>query len=88
MPWNHRIRKQTVKLINGELEDVYDIVEAYYNTVEDAENFKQYAYTEDSIAPAGSSKEDLIKELEMMLDAINRPVIEEEGIIEFIQGEI
>jgi len=70
--WNHRIRK---RIISGE--PWYDVVEAHYESHKNAENNEECCYTEDGIAPGGSDIEELKWELEHMLAALNKPIIEE-----------
>lgn len=69
MFWNHRIRKA----VNEEYGiTYYDIVECYYD-----DDGNIIGWDEKSLAPSGNNKEELKTELEQMLGAFDRPVIDE-----------
>jgi hypothetical protein len=76
--WNHRIRKRVIPRIEGYEATVwYDIVEAHYDSHEDADNNKISGWTVDGIAPGGETIEDLKWELEHMLAALSKPILED-----------
>jgi hypothetical protein len=72
MSWHYQVRHHIDK---GE--NLYQIVEVYGDYT--PKGFKQFAVTERAITACGTTKEELIRELKMMLaDAKQYPVIEVE----------
>ncbi len=71
--WNHRVRKS---IVNGTA--VYDIVEAYYASHKDADNDKHNGYTAEGITPGSETLHGLHWEVEAMMQAFSRPIIEDE----------
>ncbi len=71
--WNHRVRRQTYA---GD-QDWYEIVEAHYDTAEDADAHNASAVTTDAITPGGETLDDLRDELVHMLAALDKPIIDE-----------
>lgn len=69
MTWDHRVYRQT--LADGEI--WFTIREAFYEG--DSEN--PHSWTEDAIAPGGNTLRELRTELERMLRACDRPVLED-----------
>lgn len=67
MTWNHRVVRRA---IDGE--PFYGIHEAFYAQGVDEPN----GWTEDPAAPVGETLDELRVELERMLAALDRPVIE------------
>ena len=67
MTWNYRVVKS---VINGE--ESYAIHEAYYN-----EDGEPKSITVDSIAAYGDSAEELKLDLERMLEALSKPILNE-----------
>lgn len=78
--WNHRVRKRIIKSNIEGIEDTpwYDIVEAHYGSKENADNHKSNGWTVDGIAPGSEDIEGLRWELEHMLAALDKPIIEDE----------
>ena len=70
--WNHRVMKRTVITPAGHKETVYQIHEVYYKT---KKSDTVVGFTTDGIAPCGDSLETLKKELQRMLDACEKPVL-------------
>lgn len=68
MTWNHRV----VKVTEGD-ELFYGIHEAYYHKGEG----EPYAWTDEPVAPIGETLDELRIELERMLAALDKPVIEQ-----------
>lgn len=71
MSWHYQIRKRII----GE-DEFYDIVEMYHD-----DNGNHTGWTIDSMSPNGNTKEELIKDIEMMLaDANKHPVFEDKDV--------
>lgn len=70
MTWNYRVCKETKEAGSGPV-DIYSIREVYYN-----KEGKIYAYSENPIAPYGESPEELEADLELMLRARTRPILD------------
>lgn len=68
--WNYRVIH---KIENGE--HTYAIHEVYYN-----ENGEPWNVTVNSTAPLGETLQELLDDLEHYIDAINRPILEFDGI--------
>lgn len=73
MTWNHRVMRRT----NEHGETWYDIHEVYYET--DPCGVEKLSWTEDAIAPMGETVDELREELERMLRALDKPVLEYGG---------
>ena len=71
--WNHRVTKAT---IDGET--VYEIREVYYDLPTTSDGI---GWTQDASAPYGETLDELRQDLERMLAALDKPVIDidEEG---------
>lgn len=74
MTWNHRVFRQTTRF-DG---DWFTIREAFY----DKDKETPHSWTTDAIAPGGSSVEELRENLERMLRALDKPVLDEEEELE------
>lgn len=75
--WNYRVHKKIFRYPSGEPEEYYSIHEAYYN-----DEGKLDGWTEKSISPGGSTLEELKNDLEMMLEALNKEIIDWEKMNE------
>lgn len=66
MKWNHRVIKHVNKI-----ETYYQIHEVYYD-----DDGKVTAMTENAVAPFGETTDELEWELNRMLDALKKPVLD------------
>ena len=71
--WNHRVMKRRIR-IGGKSMYHYDIREVFY------EGKRPDMFTQEAMAPGGSSLEDLREELVMMLKATYQPVFKASDI--------
>lgn len=79
MSWHYQIRRRKLPREKEHLEQpyAYEIVEAFGDIT--PEGFKQFGETINAIAPYGDTKEELIRDLEMMLaDAVKYHILEED----------
>lgn len=67
MTWNYRVYKCKEKE-----EEYYAIHEAYYAPYKE----EPHSYTVDPVAPMGNTLEELRSDLQMMLAALDKPVID------------
>jgi hypothetical protein len=74
MTWNHRIVKIT-EIVDGTQEYVFSLQEVYYN-----DEKKPEGYCEPSIV--GDSVEEVKAVIEDMLEAFNRPILDEAEILQ------
>jgi hypothetical protein len=70
LSWNYRVVKRTYKRPIGPVEEVYQVHEAYY--LGDNKPF----ITVDSVAAQGDTVEELRGDLERMLKALDKPVLD------------
>ena len=71
MSWNYRVIKRTFKKLSQEELFFYYIHEAYY----DKEN-RVNSISLNPLEPHGDTVEDLKKDLELMLEAFNKPILD------------
>lgn len=69
--WNHRVMKRK---IDGE--DVYAIHEVYY----EMDDEDRILWTENDVAPCGETLEELKQELQRMLKATEKPVLDYDAL--------
>ena len=68
MIWRYIASRKRVKgILNPELQHIWEVREYYYPDEEGG-----HAWTEDAIEPFGTSREELIQSLEMMLEDVKR----------------
>lgn len=83
MSWNYRVlRIQGDKIADVQLEDTYCIIEVYYG---DAGEIKGWT---GAVRPRGDDVEDLKKCFELMLGALDRPVLVEDGDNKLIEHTV
>jgi hypothetical protein len=79
--WNYRILKRKHKgtLSNGEPyeEEQFGIVEAYYG---DEGEDGRVGWTADFMEPSGETREELLSDMIMMMEAFTKPVLDEEEL--------
>ena len=68
MTWNYRIVKRSYP--NSKWDDTYSIHEAYYNEEGQADSI-----TVEGIEPVGETPKELKQSLEMMLKALDKPIL-------------
>lgn len=73
--WNHRVMKR-ISPDTGE--PMYQIHEVFYYTDEDGKSGLVAGWTENGVAPFGLSEKKLRKDLQRMLDSMNKPVLDYE----------
>lgn len=75
--WNHRVLKRTYKptLTDRTPHIEFGIHEVYYNDKNEIE-----MWTEDQMAPRGQTLEELAKDLQWFVDALKKPVLDEEEL--------
>jgi hypothetical protein len=71
--WEYRICKR-----NDEDEEWFEIAEVYYLSEDDYKNDKPSTWTTNGARPGGNSLEEIKRDLEMMMEACNRPIFDEE----------
>jgi hypothetical protein len=72
MTWNYRVF--LIPSASALEEDLYVVKEVYYNEDDEIEY-----WSKDSVAPVGSTVEDLEEELNKFYEAFSEPVLMEEG---------
>ena len=80
MSWNYRVMKHKL----NESESFYGIHEVYYNR-----NGKPDGWSKDSITPERESPQELKEDLEMMIKAFDKPVLnyDSKKIAKEVKGE-
>ena len=72
--WNHRVfRHVKIDNITGEKTVIYAIHETYYKSRDSDE---VSGFTSEYVAPFGETLEELREELEMMLKACDKPILD------------
>lgn len=83
--WNHRVIKRETTYRRGESDEIteiaFGIVEAYYDDAG-----KLNGYTEDDIAPYGETLEELRENLQRMLKALDKEVLDDKSLSEQSTG--
>lgn len=72
MVWNHRVVHRIYPEAAPSDNEFWQIHEVYYSEVGAAPNM----FTEEPVAPRGSTREELREVLEMMLKALDKPDVE------------
>ena len=70
MTWNYRVRKQSLTSNGDDFEDVYDIIEVYYDHDDNVDMWS------DAVGPSGNTLDELRDDLHMMVAALNSPVLD------------
>lgn len=74
--WGYRVCKRMLPVVDGMTEAEFGIIEVYY----DAEDPTKIASWSDRPAPAGDNLTDLRATLELMLGALDKPVLDYEDL--------
>ena len=69
--WNYRVMRKSFPTLNNEMEEWYRIHQVHYNR-----NDKIEGHTVKGVAPGGSSLEEIKKDIDLMLKAFDKPVLE------------
>lgn len=81
--WNYRVVRQTIPHLGKggeETEDLFEIKEVFY---EDDGSIR--SYTIDGMNPSGETKRELRRDLELMLEALEKPTLRQEVIDKIIE---
>jgi hypothetical protein len=71
MHWNHRVVRHHTKNIMGDPDVGYAIHEVYYD-----DDGSIRGMTQDAVSPYGDTPEELKDDLERMLEAISKPILD------------
>ena len=75
MTWNYRVMRRWVEESPGTLSEQYGIYETYY----DADDEIPHSITEDAMQPLGQTFAELYRDINLMLDALKKPVLDYES---------
>lgn len=74
MGWNHRLMRHRDKLPNGDIDEVLVFHEVYYKDGTDEVD----GWTENGITIVGETVDDIRWNLDKMIEALNKPILDYE----------